>query len=49
MRWYYGCAVELAKIIAPLTGRFAKMPRNSGYVIPESRVGSAIGELCGFV
>lgn len=46
MRECYGCAVDLAKIIASLTGRFAKMPRNSGYVIPESRVGGARLGVC---
>ena len=41
MRECYGCAVDLAKIIATLTGCFAKMPRNSGYVIPDYGVGGA--------
>ena len=43
MRLHYGCAVELAKIIASLTGYYATSPYICGYVIPESRVGSAIG------
>lgn len=43
MRLHYGCAVELAQIIVCLTAYFGKMPIHSGYVIPESRVGSAIG------
>ena len=43
MRLHYGCAVELAKIMASLTGFYATSPYICGYVIPESRVGSAIG------
>ena len=43
IRRYYGYAVELAEIIAFLAGFYATSPYISGYVIPESRVGSAIG------